>query len=179
MAMVAEVPGNKFASLETLLDLYTEFYRPMPFEQFRRILQNTALPTRFNSALLANTILPFLTAVPARLNIMTLDQGQLITRFFPCPANSPSAIENAKLSLLVELLISNLIDEGRLQFSTDLFAAIRKGIEERSLKAIGDARRGSKGQTPEEEDAHVELRRSSERIMAYMEILRFGQFTEP
>jgi hypothetical protein len=174
MAKVAAVQGNKFTNLDTLLDLYTEFYRPMPFEQFRRILQNTALPPRVNSALLANTILPFLTAVPARLNVMALNQSLLMTRFFPCPANSPSAVDNAKLSLLVELLISNLIDEGKLQFSTDLFAAVRKGIEERALKATGDARRQFKGQTPEEEDARVELRQSSERIMAYMEILRFG-----
>lgn len=174
MAMVAVVPGNKFTHLEALLDLYTEFYRPMPFQQFRQLLQNVALPLRVNSALLANTILPFLSSVPARIKILALEQSQLISHFFPCPANSPSAIDNAKMSLLIELLISNFIDEGRLQFSADLFAAVQKGIEERTLKATGDARRKSKGQTPEEEFARDELMRSSERIMAYMEILRFG-----
>jgi hypothetical protein len=172
---VSSLEDNPFADTEDALDLISEFLRPLPFDDFRHILPAIDLPAPIRSALFANTILPLLSSANRRLSVSDIDGNSLEKQFLTQTANSCTSIEQARLSLLLENLVANLVEEGKLEYSKRLVVAAKKGIDARASKATGDARRKFKGQGVEEEEARSELNWSGERILSYLDVIQ-GKF---
>lgn len=156
---------------EELFDVYAEAFRALPLSHLRLLLLNLDLPKREHSALIANSTLPFLSTRPTKIDILNLTEADLLKWILPYEANSTTAVDNAKLSLLVELLLSDWISEKKLKFSHLLFTAIKQGVEARNKKAIGGGRRKSKGQSDQENLLREELENSGQRIILHIELL--------
>lgn len=163
---------EQFTSLEELLDVYTEFMRPLSLSTFNFFISNLTLPTDGCCALLTNTLLPFLAAPPTKLNIFTTTQEELMSDFFPYSANTASVSENAKMSLLVSTLLMRLWECGRLDPQNgDLRKAVENGVQARKKRAMGDARTKDKGKNPIEERARNQLANTSESILLTLDLL--------
>jgi hypothetical protein len=163
-----------FTDLEDLFDLYTESLRGLPLNVFAQFLSTLQLPTNTLCGLLCNLLMPYLTCTPKNLNIFDLSQDDLVNHFLRVPANVNTNSDNAKMSLLLEALLINMMNEGKLRIDRRFGDIVEEGIRVRKEKAIGDARRKVKGNKVVEAEARKELEMSAERIMAILEILEIG-----
>ena len=163
-----------FTGLEDLFDLYTESLRALPLNVFAQFLSTLQLPADTFCGLLCNLLIPYLTCTPKNLDIFDLSQYDLVDYFLPASANVNSNSDNAKMSLLLEAILMNMMNEGKLHIDQRFGDIVEEGIKTRKEKAIGDARRKGKGSKAVEAEARKELENSAERIMAILEILEMG-----
>jgi hypothetical protein len=141
-----------------VLDTITETIRPLGFDKFRQIVNEVNLPPNEYAAFLVNNMFPFLASPPARYNVLSLKQSDLERLFIVAVANGDSAINAAKLSILIEKLLVNLTANNQLDCTPELLNAIDNGVIAREQKAIsGDNR---------------ELRYSGRRILAFRKMLK-------
>jgi len=163
-----------FTGLEDLFDLYTETLRALPLNVFAQFLSTLQLPASTLCGLLCNLLIPYLTCAPTKLDIFDLSQDDLVSYFLPVAANVSSNSDNAKISLLLEALLMNMMSEGKLNIDRRFGDTVEEGIRARKEKAIGDARRKGKENKVVEAEARKALEKSAERIMAILEILEMG-----
>lgn len=176
LARVAGAPSNAFTDLEDLFDLFTESFRGLPLPAFTQFIATFRLPHETLNALLVNLLIPYIPSAPKKLNIFSTSQETLVNSFLPYSANVNSSVDNAKMSLVIETLLSSMMSEGRLKADEQLSNAVVEGNNNRKKKAIGDARRKFKGRKEAEAEARRELEMSSERILAILDILDMGRF---
>jgi hypothetical protein len=115
-----------------------------------------------------------MSCTPKNLNIFDLSQDDLVGHFLPACANVSGNSDNAKVSLLLEALLINMMSEGKFRIDQRFGDVVEEGIRTRKEKAIGDARRKGKEIKVIEAEARKELENSAERIMAILEILEKG-----
>jgi hypothetical protein len=137
---------------------------------FKQLINSIRLTPNLQAAFLANTALPFLVSMPARIDTLHIDQADLVRYFLPHYANSVQAVENAKFSFLIENLLFNFHERGMLTFSTELSNVVKNGISARREHAIADGGRRSKGGLTEQSSGKDELKWSGERIISYLEL---------
>lgn len=174
LALAANALPDDFTDLEDLFDLYTEILRPLPLNVFVQILSTLRLPPNILSSLLCNLLIPYLPYTVNVVNIFNLTQDDLVSHFLPASANVNSNSDNAKMSLLLEGLLINMMSEGKLYVDQRFGDSVEEGIRARKEKAIGDARRKGKGNKIVEAEAQKQLVKSAERIMVILEILEMG-----
>lgn len=176
MARVAGAPSSAFTDLEDLFDLYTESFRGLPLPAFTQFIATFRFPHGGLNALLLNLLIPYIPSAPKTLNIFSTSQETLVDSFLPYAANVHSSVDNAKMSLLIEALMSSMMREGRLKADENFSEAVEEGINSRKTKAIGDARRKFKGRKGVEAEARRELEMSAERILVILDMLETGKF---
>jgi hypothetical protein len=175
MIKVAAIPNNGFTHLVDVFDMMTEFLRPLPFDEFRRLVLHLNLPPKEYAAILANAILPLLAHPPTRINVLEITQSDLVHHFLPFRANSHNVVDSAKMSLLIERLIMTLGSENQLEINDVFVNEVLGGIQAREVYAIGDdyshIGRASKNKSDDEANQD-ELRNSGMRISSYIKMLQ-------
>lgn len=164
---------DAFLDTEDLFDLYTEFLRPLPLPVFQQFV----LPAKpwlgaISQASLNQMLLrPLLvaTAPPYRENALT--QREFEVHYAQFAANSTGAVDNAKVSLLVEGLMRLLWKQrGKLETTEKLRGLVRQGIEARREKVAFDGRRKVGVKRKMEEEASVMMECSAERMLMLLEL---------
>ena len=99
-----------------------------------------------------------------------LSQAKLEECYLPYAAASSSAVNNAKISLLLEAVIQLLADSDMLSMTPDFRQAIGMGIETRADRAQDEVRRNQTSRDKEPIE-WCWLLESGERLMFLTEIL--------
>jgi len=168
--VVAVLPGGPFKSALGLLDLLTEFIKTANVNDFMDLLTAIKAPPHVYIALLLSMIEVYLPRGLPKTNLLHVDDDYIFSNFLHEEARTATAVDNAKLSLLVEYLIGALIDQDRLPFSERLYRTVRKGVDAR-LKKVDQNRRG-KNRSQQEKHAANQLKFSGDRIVAYMNLIK-------
>ena len=164
---------DAFLDTEDLFDLYTEFLRPLPLAVFQQFV----LPTRPwlgpNSQAPLNQMLlrPLLVATAPAYNENALTQSDFEVHYARYAANSTSAIENAKVSLLIENLLRLLWNSGGLHSSNNLSQLLQQGITARKEKSAFDGRRKVGVKAKADEEAIVVMECSAERMLSILDMV--------
>ncbi|OCK84926.1 hypothetical protein K432DRAFT_319242 [Lepidopterella palustris CBS 459.81] len=176
LAIIADVAlavPKLFTNIEDLFDLYTEFFRPLPTSTFGCLLSTSKLPSAAQIMLNVNLLLPLLASNFPR-HITTLPAQEHLERYFlPFPAINHSYADNAKISLILESILMQMMDSNALEPTDGLKAAILAGVAAREKKACGDARR-KKGRGNEEDWAKEIMQMSKERLLGLLDILELA-----
>jgi hypothetical protein len=98
-----------------------------------------------------------------------LSQEVLERCFLPFPANTSSVVDNAKVSILVEIQFRQFLKSCKCYHTPSLDGAIEKGILARENKIKGDRRRKDSGvRTKDEENDREWLEASGERLRSLL-----------
>ena len=182
-ALTDRLPDH-FTTLESLYSLYTEHLRPLPLATFAAFLSPSTLPhmvlsarTSLTQLLLRSLISSSAPAPPpgmrdedGKADDITLDL--LETCYLPYTANTVSAADNAKVSLLVEALLRLLAQHVGLVTTPTLKTAVEDGIAARENKAAAKAgvRRSDCVRRGEDLD-WLYLRASAMRLRGLVEVM--------
>lgn len=122
-----------FLDTEDLFDLFTEFLRPLPLPIFTALVlpAKRYLDPDAQSSLDQMLLRPLLSSNAPVYNANALTQEDFETYFATFAANTGSAVENAKVSVLLEDLLRLLWTERRLESSATLRKAVDEGIKAR------------------------------------------------
>lgn len=133
-----------FAIEPVLLDLCADSIRDLPLPIYSALLRGPALGWPFMSSLCKWQFQILLANTPP-LNTNGIEQSELEQIYLPAAANSTSAVNNARFSLLLEQMLWRLADGGEFMPKGNLGMAITTGIKARRTKAAQtQGRRGSK-----------------------------------
>lgn len=153
---------------DSLYDIIAEFMRPLPWHAFASLVGHIKLPPESYKRFLVFTVLPYMTNPPKRTALHTIDQRLLVEDFLPCHANSTSAVDNAKLSFVLERLLQHLSQEGGLSSDDEILMQINMGVVARNKRTKIDSRRTY---APDVLDAKAELGLSGERLLLSVRLL--------
>ena len=107
------------AIVEEMFDVYTEMIRPLPLPIFIAFLSPTTNGTNdyrttfdpISQACLAQMLLrPLLSAAPPRYRYSLPSQATMERSFLPYAANGQSVVDQAKVGILLEILLRLLCD---------------------------------------------------------------------
>jgi hypothetical protein len=163
--------GTAADEIDSLYDMIAEFMRPLSCHAFASLVGYISLPPESYKRLLAFAVLPYMTNPPKRVDLQTIQQTLLVEDFFPYHANSTSPIDNAKLSLVLERLLYQLLREGGISADEEIVAQISKGVVARNRRTKIDSRREHTADVLEAKD---ELRLSGERLLLSVKIMPGG-----
>ena len=165
---------DAFLDNEDLFDLFTEFLRPLPLPVFQQFVLPTKPYIGPNSqASLSQMLLrPLLVATAPVYNENALTQAEFEAHYAPYAANNTSAIDNAKVNLLVESLIRLLWLSATLEPTQHLRGVAEQGIAARKDKVEFDGRRKFGASVKAHEEAHIVMDRSAERIMTVLDMAK-------
>lgn len=168
-----------FATTEILLDLFSEFCRPLPVSVFSVILMPSgsyALPPTYNCSLCKELFQPLLAITAPSIDTYQVDQEDMEDRYLTATANSSTADDNAKVSILMEAILWLLRNDDALEYSEKLKDAVEHGIrarQDRVKQAKSGTKKGSKKQNNVESEHGLEwLNASSRRLELFVELLR-------
>ncbi|KAI9694712.1 MAG: hypothetical protein M1822_000328 [Bathelium mastoideum] len=177
LAKVAESTPAYFTTLDDLLDLYTEFIRSLSTPLFSIFVAPSTpyLSNRVQSCLSRTLLRPLLGLSDRGNDTTPLDQTTLENDYLLCQANSTTVSDNAKVSLLMEVLLRNLLNSGSLRLTTSLQQTIEWGIEARQKSAEWDGRKRTSKKQKAEEWSEMVLSLSAARISAIVDALSAGK----
>jgi hypothetical protein len=163
---------DAFLDTEDLFDLYTEFLRPLALPVFQQFVLPVKPWLGPNSQASLNQMLlrPLLVATAPPYHENALAQEELEVHYAPFAANSSGAVDNAKVSLLVEGLVRLLWKSGQLVATERLRALVKQGIEARREKVAFDGRRKVGVKRKVDEEAVVVMECSAERMLVVMDL---------
>ncbi|KAI9715543.1 MAG: hypothetical protein M1828_000795 [Chrysothrix sp. TS-e1954] len=164
------------ATVEEMFDVYTESIRPLPLPIFIALM--SPIPSRDPSAfdtidsvcLCLMLLRPLLAATPPPYQYQIPPQHMLEESFLPFAANSSSIVDNAKVAMLLEVLLRLLWQTKQLRCSEELSEALETGIEARYTKALGDDRRRSGPPKQSDADASKWLVNSAPRLRTIVKL---------
>lgn len=167
---------DAFLDTEDLFDLYTEFFRPLPLSIFTSfVLPSTPWLGPHSQASLNQMLLrPLLAGTAPVYHDNALTQVEFERYYAPFAASKTGAVENAKVSLLVEGLLRLLLGEGALSSEGDdgqLGGAVEKGIKERKARSEAEGRKKVGSRAAEEEEALTGLEASAERMRMVLDLI--------
>ncbi|KAI7201357.1 hypothetical protein KC316_g2080 [Hortaea werneckii] len=173
-----------FLDTEDLFDLFTEFLRPLPLPVFQRLVftgsspfpkdENTTrgLGVNEQSSLDQMLLRPLLASAAPAYHDDCLTQADFETHFAPFAANTHSATDNAKVSLLLEDLLLLLWRSENLEWGEDLQTVVERGIEARREKVAFDGRRKKSQRAKEDEEAVAMMENCGERMLVVLELVK-------
>jgi hypothetical protein len=135
---LSDVDPSLFTNIDGILHLYSESLRPLPLLVFSAMIMPTgqdALSVSLTMSLCKEMFRSLLAAAAPRFDTNYIDQDDLEQRFLPAAANSVKAADHAKVSLLLEVSLRLLQDNGTLNPSPSLKRAVHQGIRARQEKA--------------------------------------------
>ncbi|KAI9758967.1 MAG: hypothetical protein M4579_002707 [Chaenotheca gracillima] len=150
-AVSARLSAN-FTPLDSLYSIYSDHIRPLPLPTFSLIISPTLFPegssftTGALSSLTQLILRSFITSsapLPPVAYGDDISQGILEESYLPYTANTNSAVDNAKTSLLIEALLRTVAYHVGLEGTPGLKEAVEAGIKAREAKAKPDGRKKS------------------------------------
>ncbi|KAL9085717.1 MAG: hypothetical protein Q9165_007466 [Trypethelium subeluteriae] len=177
LSKVAETTPAYFVTLEDLLDLFTEFIRPLPTPLLSMFVSPPSpyLSNHVQTSLNRTLLRPLLGLSDSGVDTTQLDQAQLENDYLPWKANSTTVSDNAKVSLLVEGLLRGLLSRGDLHLTMTLQRAVEWGVEARRTCMDWDGRKRTAERRQEEEWSEMVLEMSAARINAILDALNDGE----
>ena len=172
LALFCSKNPDAFLDTEDLFDLYTEFLRPLPLAVF----QQFALPTKPwlgpNSQASLNQMLlrPLLVASAPAYNENSLTQAEFETYYARFAANSTTAVDNAKVSLLIENLLRLLWSSKSLTSTPKLRQLVEQGIAARKNKMEFDGRKSTGARAKANEEAVDVMECSAGRMLITLDV---------
>jgi len=163
-----------FVDTEDLLDLYTEFLRPLPLPVFQAFVlpSKPYLTARAQTNLSCMLLRPLLAATAPAYTEASLTAEGFGKWYAPFAANGAGAVDNAKCSLLIEGLLRGISGEGGdARIGGKLRKAVEKGIEARRARVAHAGRRRTGSKAKEEDEAVMVMDCSAERMMAWLELI--------
>ncbi|CAJ2510250.1 Uu.00g061500.m01.CDS01 [Anthostomella pinea] len=166
-------------------DLYESFEattKSLPLPIFTAFVTSTTsqlLRSQQISALqgILSLLMPSSALSPAKVDRGRHDDGGISPAilehcFLPYSANTITAEDNAKVSVLLEQLMHIVWLDGTEDFSQDLLSAVGRGIEARNAKIKKKKTRGRGNTDDPDMEARAVLDMSSERLVILAELLR-------
>ncbi|KAK6417949.1 hypothetical protein LTR95_017262, partial [Oleoguttula sp. CCFEE 5521] len=159
LARLAGLAPDLFLDTEDLFDLYTEFLRPLPLLVFTSFMLPSLpwLDANTQSSLIQMLLRPLLSSAAPVYNANALTQTDFETHYAPFAATGTSAVENARVAVLIEGLLRLLWETGALSSDSaskrSLKAVVETGFKVRRNKVSWDGRKRSGSRAKEEEDA--------------------------
>ncbi|EEQ88255.1 hypothetical protein RJZ56_000417 [Blastomyces dermatitidis] len=143
LSRVSDALPEDYMTVEDLYQLFGEFVRPLSLPTFQLLVSCPMLSNFADNArtTLCKTILSLLLHQHPNSEQTYINQSTLEKYYLPFAANTNDAIENAKVSILLETLLLLLASNDMLQVQPSLRAAIQKGIIARADKAQSDAKK--------------------------------------
>ncbi|KAF2169365.1 hypothetical protein M409DRAFT_65050 [Zasmidium cellare ATCC 36951] len=167
----SEVAPDKFMDIDELFSLFTEFLRPLPLA----IFQHFAMPlTPFLSPKYSATLTEMLFRPLLGTNNGNgwVDQNAFENDFAPHAAITTLAVDNAKVSLLVESLLRALWNANILSGDgVSLRESVERGIAAREDKVAFDGRKKTGRNGFLDEQARTTLRCSAERMRVLLDLM--------
>ena len=163
---------DAFLDTEDLFDLYTEFLRPLPLPVFQQFVLPAKPWLGPNSQASLNQMIlrPLLVATAPKYKENALTQAEFEVYYAPYAANSTGAVDNAKVSLLMEGLLRLLWKSGQLSATEKLKRLVKQGVEARKEKAAFDGRRKVGAKRAVDEEAVSALECSGERMVVLLDM---------
>ncbi|OJD24380.1 hypothetical protein ACJ73_04258 [Blastomyces percursus] len=143
LSRVSNALPEDYMTVEDLYRLLGEFVRPLSLPTFQLLVSNPMLTSFADNArtTLCMTILSILLHQHPNSQQTYINQTTLEKYCLPFAANTNDAIENAKVSILLETLLLLLASNDMLQARPSLRAAIQEGIIARADKTQSDAKK--------------------------------------
>ncbi|KAL1886516.1 hypothetical protein Plec18167_000447 [Paecilomyces lecythidis] len=153
LSMVAEHMPKTFMPLEELYHLFVENIRHLPLPAFQSFVSPNVLP-HFSPAE-HSTLCEFLLFRMRESDAPDTDEPYLNQKkleecYLPWAANTTTAVDNAKMSILLESLLSLLAQDGLLSITEELKQAVVEGIQARTDKAQDEIRRNQNRRNAED-----------------------------
>ncbi|KAK4503419.1 hypothetical protein PRZ48_004334 [Zasmidium cellare] len=167
----SEVAPDKFMDIGELFSLFTEFIRPLPLSIFQQFVMPLTpyLSTKFSAVLTEMLFRPLLGTNNGN---GWIDQKGFETNFAPHAAITTTAVDNAKVSLLIESLLRALWNANILSGDlTSLKASVEKGISARDEKVAYDGRKKTGRNSVLDEQAKTSLQCSAERMRVLLDVM--------
>ncbi|KAF2482642.1 hypothetical protein BDY17DRAFT_163564 [Neohortaea acidophila] len=163
---------NGFLDSEDLFDLYTEFIRPLPLPVFQQFTlpAKAYLPQQSQASLNQMLLRPLLVATAPPYSETPPTQGDFETYYAPHAASNTSAVDNAKVSLLLESLLRSLWTTGGLAATRGLRNLVQQGITARTEKTGWDGRKKVGFKASADKEALNVLKCSSERMQMMLDM---------
>jgi hypothetical protein len=161
-----------FLDTEDLFDLYTEFLRPLPLPIFQQFVVPAKpwLGPNSQASLIQMLLRPLLSATAPAYNENALTQREFEMHYAPFAAANVTAVDNAKVGLLLEGLLRLLWSSKALEVTAELRRVVKLGIGARQERAAGDARKKGEGRAKIEEEALAVLQASAQRMMVVLDM---------
>ncbi|KAI6906058.1 hypothetical protein KC318_g2178 [Hortaea werneckii] len=184
LVRLSQLSPATFLDTEDLFDLFTEFLRPLPLPVFQQLVitgsspfpkdENTTrgLGVNEQSSLDQMLLRPLLASAAPAYHDDCLTQDDFETHFAPFAANTHSAIDNAKVALLLEDLLRLLWRSENLEWGEDLQTVVERGIEARREKVAFDGRRKKSQRAKEDEEAVAMIKKCGERMLVVLELAK-------
>ncbi|KAJ9202860.1 hypothetical protein DTO166G4_1787 [Paecilomyces variotii] len=171
LSMVSEHLPKAFMPLEELYHLFVENIRHLPLPAFQAFVSPNVLP-HFSPAE-HSTVCEFLLfrmreSDAPETDEPYLNQKKLEECYLPWAANTTTAVDNAKMSILLESLLSLLAQDGLLTITEELKQAVVQGIQARTDKAQDEVRRNQNRRKVEDIE-WCWLIESGERLISLVE----------
>jgi len=174
LSRVSAAFPESFAKLRDVYDIYCECIKRLPISAFSQFTSPSLLSpfpaeiiVSLNQLLLLR-LLPNTAPRPqsiSREEDDSLSQDVLEKSFLPFSANTSSAEDNAKVSLLVESLFRLFLRSCQVDYTPSLCAALEKGILSRESKIKSDKRKKANAVSrKEEENDRFWLKTSGEHL---------------
>lgn len=144
LSFVSEQLPNDFIPLNDLYHMFVENIRPLPLPIFQAIVSPYVLPgfcPATQSTLCEKLIWEMIESAAPGSEELYLTQAKLEQCFLPFGAATPSAADNAKISILLESMVILLANDNTLSLSPSLREALMQGIQVRADKAQEEIRR--------------------------------------
>ncbi|KAK3698899.1 hypothetical protein LTR37_016776 [Vermiconidia calcicola] len=161
-----------FLDTEDLLDLYTEFLRPLPLAVFQQFVLPTKpwLGPNSQASLVQMLLRPLLVQTAPPYNENALRQAEFEAHYAPFAANSTSYVDNAKVSLMIESLLRLLWSSGKVEYAPKLRRLVEQGIQARKEKAAWDGRKKVGVKLKADADALLVMECSAERMLTILDM---------
>ncbi|PNS19082.1 hypothetical protein CAC42_1818 [Sphaceloma murrayae] len=163
-----------FVDTIELFDLCTEIIRPLPLHTFLHFVTPSA-PYIANPHAQGNLLLDLLRVItgrePKAFKKGVIDQDDLEQHYLPVTASQSNAVDNAKVSVMVEALMRLLWKEGALDARESLREAAAEGRTARLDKVKSYARRKTQRFAELAEEAQDVLTESSKRIAVVVDVV--------
>nr|OQO06829.1 hypothetical protein B0A51_18080 [Rachicladosporium sp. CCFEE 5018] len=175
LACLAASAPDLFLDTEDLFDLYTEFLRPLPLPVFTSFMLPSApwLDANTQSSLIQMLLRPLLSSAAPVYNANALTQDDFETHYALFAANGTSAVENARVAVLIEGLLRLLWETKALDTQPSsmkrLQRAVMNGCKVRRDKVSWDGRKKSGLRAREEEDAMAMIELGEARMVVILE----------
>ncbi|KAI0480151.1 hypothetical protein GGR56DRAFT_671295 [Xylariaceae sp. FL0804] len=167
--------------LSELYESFAETTKSLPLPIFSAFVTTTTSALRVDSQVsvyqsMLDLFMPSNALSPSKVDREKADQGgispAILERcYLPYPANTITAEDNAKVSLLLEQLVQLTWQDGSEEFSADLPSAVATGIEARRAKANRKKTRGRGNAENPDAEAREALEMSGERLTMLAELI--------
>ncbi|KAF4550441.1 Hypothetical protein D9617_17g047090 [Elsinoe fawcettii] len=171
----SELYPSGFMGTREMLDIVADFMRPLPLHIFTHFVCPTKAyiddPNAHCFLLLDLLCVIVGRQTPSHRKGFLQDQNELEKYYLPATASSASAIDNAKVSIMVEALMRLMLKEGHLAARPSLSTAVETGRKARLNRVRSDKKKQTEAMVQLTTQAVEVVENSSLRMAAMLDVI--------